>query len=171
MDKKRTRYSLSRKRKKSNPDEEDTSRDVCVLGESSEKTVPSLDENSVESKENRTQTSFPDVKVELSRQNNIAKKSIATWFKKPCDPKTVSCPMCGKVVILSKINQHLDNNCKSYFGQHNLSSSKAASKANRLPGSNSHRGSVKKGTVSEICEEDCKVDDKRPQSGDEDSIL
>lgn len=178
MDKKRTRYSLSRiKRKKSNPDEEDTNRDVCVLGESSEKIVPSLDEISVESKENRTQTSFPDVKVELSPQINNAKKSIATWFKKPCDPKTVSCPMCGKVVILSKINQHLDNNCKSYFGQHNLSSSKAASKANRLPGSNSHRGSMKKGTVSEICEDktasakDCKVDDKRPQSGDEDSIL
>ena len=177
MDKRRTRFSLSRKRKKSNTDEEDTNRDACVLDGSSEKIVLSFDEISVESKENRTKTPFPDGKVELSPQHNNVKKSIATWFKKPCNPKTVSCPMCGKVVILSKINQHLDNNCKSYFGQHNLSSSEATSKANRLHGSNSHRESVEKGTVSGICQgktasaKHCKVDAKGPQSRNEESIL
>ena len=177
MDKKSTRFSLSRKRKKSNKVEEDTNGDVCVFDESSEKIVLSLDEISVESKENRTKTQFPHGKVELTPQHNNAKKSIATWFKKPCNPRTVSCPMCGKLVVLSKINQHLDNNCKSCFGQHNLSSSEAASKANRLPGSNSYEGSVEKGTVSNICQDktasakDCKFDAKHPQSRDEESIM
>ena len=178
MDKKRTRFSLSRKRKKSNTGEQDTNRDACDLDGSSEKIVLSLDEISVESKENRTKTPFTDEKVALSPQHNNAKKSIATCrFKKPCNLKTVSCPTCGEVVIFSKINQHLDNNCKSYFGQHNLSSSEATSKANRLSGSNRHRGSEQKGTVSGICQDktalakDCKVDGKRPHSRDEGSIL
>ena len=177
MDKKRTRFSLSRKRKKSNTDEEDTNREACVLDGSTAKLVLSLDEISVESKENGTKTPLPDGKVELFPQHNNVKKSIATWFKKTCNPKTVSCPMCGKVVILSKINQHLDNNCKSNFGQHNLSSSEATSKANRLSVSNRHSGSEQKGTVSGICQDktalakDCKVDAKHPQSRDEGSIL
>lgn len=179
MDKKRTRFSLSRKRKKSNTDVEDANRDVCLLDESSEKIVLSLDEISIESKENRTKIPFTDRNVESSTQHNNAKKSIATWFKKPCSPKTVSCPMCGKVVILSKINQHLDNNCKSYFGQHSHSSSKATStcKANKLPGSNSHRESEEKGTVSVTSQDKTasakgfKVDAKRPQSRDEKSTL
>ena len=183
MDKKRTRFSLSRKRKKSHTEEEDKNKDVCLLDESAGKTVLSLDEISVESKENLTKTPFTDGKVEPSTQRiNNAKKSIATWFKKPCNPKTVSCPMCGKVVMLSKINQHLDNNCKSYFGQHNLSTNKATStcllKANRLPVSNSHRESEKKGTctVSVTSQDktasakDCKVDAEH-QSRDEKSTL
>lgn len=190
MDRKRARFSLSRKRKKSNTDEEDTNRNFCVLDESSKKVVLPLDEISVESKENRTETQdspVTDGKVKSPvrparipesgdnrfkiTQHNNAEKSITTWFKKPCDPKTVSCPMCGKVVILSKINQHLDNNCESYFGQHNHISSKTTSKANRGPGTNSHK--EKKETVPGISDDktatakDCKVDAKSPQSKDE----
>ena len=167
MDRKRTKFSLSRKRKKSNTDEQDTTR------ENSEKVVLSVDETSVESKENHIKTPFTDGKVEPSTHHTHAKQSIATWFKKPSSPKTVSCPMCGKVVILSKINQHLDNNCQSYFGLHNLSSNKTTSKANRLPGSNSHRESRKKGKVSGICLDkatsvkNCKGDFKSPPSKDE----
>ena len=178
MDKKRTKFSLSRKRKKSNTDEV-ANRDVYLLDESSEKIVLSLDEISVESKENRTKTPFTDGKVEPSTQHNNAKKSIATWLTKKCNPKTVSCPMCGKVVILSKINQHLDNNCKSYFGQHSHSSSKATPTCttDKLPGSNSHRESVEKGTVSVTPQDKTasakgyKVDVKRPQLRGENSTL
>lgn len=167
MDRTTTRFCLSRKRKKSNTDEQDTTR------ENSEKLVLTVDETSVESKENQTKDPFTDGKVEPFTHHTHAKKSIATWLKKPSSPKTVSCPMCGKVVILSKINQHLDNNCQSYFGQHNLSSSKTTFKANRLPGSNSLRESGKKGKVSGICLDkatsvrNCKVDRKSPRSTDE----
>lgn len=167
MDRKRTKFSLSRKRKKSNTDEQDTTR------ENSEKVVLSVDETSVESKENHIKTPFTDGKVEPSTHHTHAKKSIATWFKKPSGPKTVPCPMCEKVVILSKINQHLDNNCQSYFGLHNLSSNKTTSKANRLPGLNSHREPAKKENVSGICldkatsVQNCKVDSKSPRSKDE----
>lgn len=129
MDRKRTRLqiSLSRKRKKEITDGEDTNREFCVVDENSENIVMSSN-TSVDSKEkiieaqnsqeNAAKVNFtariPESSKAVYTHHNNSKKSIATWFKKSHSPKTVSCPMCGKVVLLSKINQHLDNNCNAH---------------------------------------------------------
>lgn len=150
MDRKRTRLSLSRKRKIGLTNGNDTSRESFVLEERSENIVLSSEEISVESKENDFEAQdSPDVKkgkFSGSVRNN-SKKSIATWFKKPYNPKTVSCPMCGKLVILSKINLHLDNNCEGYVGDHSNSSRKHTCKANELLGSNCNKDVKEKVSV------------------------
>lgn len=180
MDRTRTRLSLSRKRK----------REVTSGGDrnghgGSENTVMSSDEISVESKENHIEAQdsqevkkdkFSTVPEAPYTHHNNAKKSIATWFKKPCNPKTVSCPMCEKFVILSKINLHLDNNCESYYvRQHSNSSTKPTCQVNGLVNSNCHKD--KKETVSVISDDkstkskDCVINAKRSQSSNEMSTL
>ena len=139
MDRKRARLSLSRKRKVGLTNGNDTNHESCILEELSENIVISSEEISVESKENDFEAEdSPDVKKGKfsGTVRNNSNKSIATWFKELYNPKTVSCPMCKKLVILSKINLHLDNNCEGYLGQHSNSLSKHACKPNELLGSN-----------------------------------
>ena len=142
MDRKRARLSLSRKRKIGLTNGNVTNHESCILEKPSENIIISSEEISVESKENDFEAQdSPDVKkgkFSGSVRNN-AKESIATWFKKPYNPKTVSCPMCEKLVILSKINLHLDNSCEGYLGQHSNSSSKHTHKVNELLGSNCNK--------------------------------
>lgn len=175
MDRKGTRLSLSRKRKRGVTSGRDRNGH-----EGSENTVMSSDEISVESKENHIEAQdshevkkekFSTVPETPYTHHNNAKKSIATWFKKPCNPKTVSCPMCEKLVVLSKINLHLDNNCESYVGQHSNSSTKPTSQVNGLVNSTFHKD--RKEAVSVISDDktakskDCAINAKRSQSSNE----
>lgn len=175
MDRKGTRLSLSRKRKRGVTSGRDRNGH-----EGSENTVMSSDEISVESKENHIEAQdsqevkkdkFSKVPETPYTHHNNAKKSIATWFKKPCNPKTVSCPMCEKLVVLSKINLHLDNNCESYVGQHSNSSTKPTSQVNGLVNSTFHKD--RKEAVSVISDDkttkskDCAINAKRSQSSNE----
>ena len=175
MDRKGTRLSLSRKRKRGVTSGRDRNGH-----EGSENTVMSSDEISVESKENHIEAQdsqevkkdkFSKVPETPYTHHNNAKKSIATWFKKPCNPKTVSCPMCEKLVVLSKINLHLDNNCESYVGQHSNSSTKPTSQVNGLGNSTFHKD--RKEAVSVISDDktakskDCAINAKRSQSSNE----
>ena len=151
------RLSLSRKRKKKTIDGQGKS-----INLDSERKFLSLDDISVESKQNlikdgqnslgtladkNNSAKIPDSAKRVSAKEThgkILKKSITAWLKKPCSPKTVSCPMCSKAVFLFKINQHLDNNCKSDVNSDTDDDlgqvkSKANCKVNRSSGSNVHK--------------------------------
>lgn len=130
----RSRLSLSRKRKKEIADRKDTlsvnfitdterddysSGDIAVQSEQDlgkvEQNSPFTDENkvtcnSIEKLAESVILASPD-----ERRHKKSNKSITAWLKKPHRPNTVSCPMCGKAVFLSKINQHLDSNCELHI--------------------------------------------------------
>ena len=116
MDKTRTRLSLSRKRKKGITDGQNTSteftteiRDLSSDGISVQTSLGSC------SDENNSSGKIPEstkVVTPGTRHNNT-KNGIAAWLKKPYNPKTVPCPVCSRIVFLSKINEHLDSNCES----------------------------------------------------------
>ena len=127
MNRKRTRLSLSRPRKKAEiSGREVTKSEVCASNKSSEVAVESKQSlTEAEDSQNNEKVKFSGQSPESSEADHTVhnngksrKKSIATWFKKPCSPKSVSCPMCGKHVILSKINQHLDSSCKLHVAVH-----------------------------------------------------
>ncbi|KAJ7385440.1 hypothetical protein OS493_016524 [Desmophyllum pertusum] len=108
MDRKRTRLqiSLSRKRKKEITDGEDTNREFCVVDENSENIVMSSN-TSVDSKEKIIEAQ--------NSQENAAKVNFTGRIPESSKaPKNCFLPNVGKVVLLSKINQHLDNNCNAH---------------------------------------------------------
>ena len=132
MNRKRTRLSLSRRKKTKISEVEDMNSELCGRDGNSEIVVFPPDENPViESKQNhaKAKDSQSNKKIKSlgktkettgvncmdNNNGNPANKRIATWFLKPCSPKSVSCPLCGKLAILSKINQHLDSNCKLHL--------------------------------------------------------
>ena len=140
MDRKKSRLSLSRKRKKSAADdisnvisaESDSKRNFLEDGQVFQDT----DENSSSGKNSE---SAKDVSRKETHYKS-SKKGITAWLKKPCSPKTVPCPMCGRVVLLSKINQHLDSNCEADTNSEVVDhtekiKSKAHCEGNRLLGS------------------------------------
>lgn len=130
----RSRLSLSRKRKKEIADRQDTlsvnfitdserddysSGDIAVQSEQDlrkvEQNSPCTDENKVAC--NSTEK-LPESVILASpdeRRYKKSKKAITAWLNKPHQPNIVSCPVCGKVVFLSKINQHLDSNCELHI--------------------------------------------------------
>jgi len=129
----RSRLSLSRKRKKEIADRKDTlsvnfitdtERDDYSSGDiavQSEQDLGKVEQNSPFTDENKvTYNSFDQLpeSVKLAspdeRRHKKSKKGIAAWLK-PHQPNTVLCPMCGKAVFLSKINQHLDSNCELHI--------------------------------------------------------
>lgn len=106
MDRKKSRLSLSRKRKTGDLDANPKCSCNVERQESQDINERSCCGKAPESANTELVTSK---EINL----NSRKKGIAEWLRKPCNPKTVPCPMCGKVVFLSKINKHLDNNCES----------------------------------------------------------
>ena len=130
----RSRLSLSRKRKKEIADRQDalsvnvitdterddhSSADIAVHSEQDlrkvEQNSPFTDENkvtcnSIEKLPESVILASPD-----ERRHKKSKKGITAWLNKPQQPNIVSCPMCAKAVFLSKINQHLDSNCELHI--------------------------------------------------------
>ena len=151
----RSRLSLSRKRKKEIADRQDTlsvnfitdterddhsSGDIAVQ---SEQALQKVDQNSPFTDENKvTCNSFeklPESVILASpdeRCHKKSKKGITAWLNKPHQPNTVPCPMCDKAVFLSKINQHLDTNCELHVNNRvNDHVVETKSKSNRKAGS------------------------------------
>ena len=68
--------------------------------------------------EQETKSNFPKKKPEFSQSVSRAlhrpcktPNNIAAWLRKPLASRSAQCPVCDKVVLLAKINQHLDDNC------------------------------------------------------------
>lgn len=130
----RSRLSLSRKRKKEIADRQDTlsvnfitdtERDDYSSGDitvQSEQDLRKVEQNSPFTDENKVSCNsiekLPESVILASpdeRRHKKSKKGITAWLNKPHQPNTVPCPMCGKAVFLSKINQHLDSSCELHI--------------------------------------------------------
>ena len=126
--------SLSRKRKKEIADRQDTlsvnsitdtERDDYSSGDiavQSEQDLRKVEQNSPCTDENKVICNFTEKLPESvilaspdERRHKKSKKGITAWLNKPHEPNIVSCPMCGKAVFLSKINQHLDSSCELHI--------------------------------------------------------
>ena len=111
---KRTRLSLSRKRK--NRVEDDFSDSINIPLKS--KLTSSIVEENQEPEDKVNNSSCGEnhestIVISRKPHSSKTKRDIAAWLTKPCNPRTVPCPVCGKLVFLSSINRHLDSNCKS----------------------------------------------------------
>lgn len=129
---KRTRLSLSRKRK--NRVEDDFSDSINIPLKS--KLTSSIVEENQEPEDKVNNSSCGEnhestIVISRKPHSSKTKRDIAAWLTKPCNPRTVPCPVCGKLVFLSSINRHLDSNCKS-----DENSKPQGHGINRLPCSN-----------------------------------
>ena len=112
---KRSRFSLSRKRKKGS---EDGFSGSFVHSPTKSELACQIEEENTESVSNSTSSceKNPEAAIILERReenSSETKKSITAWLTKSHKPRTVSCPVCDKLVLLSTINRHLDSNCES----------------------------------------------------------
>ena len=113
MDPKKSRLSLSRKRKNADFDVVSDGVSHSIGAEANPKRSCNVDINERSCCGKAPESANTELVTSKETDHNSRKKGIVAWLRKPCSPKTVPCPMCGKVVFLSKINKHLDNNCES----------------------------------------------------------
>ena len=113
MDRKRTKLSLSLSRKRKKGTTDDLTDSIYIqLNAKDEENDAGQESHDTNSSHGRS-TNPESVKVLTRKETHHSntKTGIAAWLKRPCSPKTVDCPMCGRAVFLSKINKHLDANC------------------------------------------------------------
>jgi len=109
-----SRLSLSRKRKKGS--EDGLSGSFVHTPNKSELACQIKEENTETVSITSSYEKNPKAAIILERREENSrdtKKSIAAWLTKSHKPRTVSCPVCDKLVLLSTINRHLDSNCES----------------------------------------------------------
>ena len=109
-----SRLSLSRKRKKGS--EDGLSGSFVHTPNKSELACQIKEENTETVSITSSYEKNPKAAIILERReenSSDTKKSIAAWLTKSHKPRTVSCPVCDKLVLLSTINRHLDSNCES----------------------------------------------------------
>ena len=113
MDRKRTKLNLplSRKRKKGTTDDLTDSIYIQLNAKDDEDDVGQESHDTNSSHGRSTNPESVKVLTRKETHHSNTKTGIAAWLKRPCSPKTVDCPMCGRAVLLSKINKHLDANC------------------------------------------------------------
>lgn len=181
MDRKRTKLnlSLSRKRKKGTADDLTDSiyiqlnakDDEDDAGQESQDTNSSCERNPESAK----------VLTRKETRHNNTKTGIAAWLKRPCSPKTVDCPMCGRAVFLSKINKHLDTNCDNDCPSNTNNKpddhlqqleNRSCCKESGLLGSDFPKGDNDKVSVpvtdnSMMRSRNCKIDGRFPQAKEE----
>ena len=111
MDRKTTKLSLSLSRKRKKEITDDITDSIYIQLNARNNKEDGQESQDTNSSCGRTPESAAKVLRGKETHHNNTKKSIAAWLKKPCSPKIVDCPMCGRAVFLSKINKHLDTNC------------------------------------------------------------
>ena len=132
-----SRLSLSRKRKKGSEDglsgsfvhTPNKSEQACQIKEENTEAVSITSSFAYEKN--------PKAAIILERRegnSSDTKKSIAAWLTKSHKPRTVSCPVCDKLVLLSSINRHLDSNCESDTGGKSQEDSNQNSRSSKVNG-------------------------------------
>lgn len=134
-----SRLSLSRKRKKGS--EDGISGSFVDTPNKSELACQIKEENTVskETISNSTSSCEKDPKAAIileRREENSSetKKGIAAWLTKSHKPRTVPCPVCDKLVLLSTINRHLDSNCESDMSGKSQEVSNQKSRSSKVNG-------------------------------------
>jgi len=164
-----SRLSLSRKRKKGSEDGLSGS-----FVHTPTKSELACQEESTESVSNCTSSCQKNPKVAIIRErreenSSETKKSITAWLTKSHKPRTVSCPVCDKLVLLSSINRHLDSNCESDTSGKSQEDSNQNSRSSKVIGT--QKGD-KENTVGLPSKEnvmeskECKVDGRLTQTNE-----
>ena len=169
-----SRLSLSRKRKKGSEDgfsgsfvrTPNKSELACqIKGENTEpkETIS----NSTSSCEKNPKAA---IILERGEENSSeTKKGIAAWLAKSHKPRTVPCPVCDKLVLLSTINRHLDSNCESDTSgksQEDPNQKSKSSKANGTQKGNKENAVVLLSKENVMESKECKVEGTLTQTNE-----